>query len=224
MPGWSSLLRLPCCSWQTHGVTGAVPSRERKRPVDKPRARAWGSGPEGRVSRTKSRRAVEMKHSIIFLLGARGAERSVEHTSTSARLATAMDPEFLLTLTLTGGRAGYAGTGTESPADRAAANGFANNRRAMGGRVIRSIRGRAKRGYRHDSFARPGPDTTAPSSSPKRGNRLALGHTEVRGRGSSCPARLTAARTPCCGAAEGRHGRPQVVQTSESEAAHQAGR
>jgi len=58
-----------------------------------------------------------------------------------------MDPEFLLVLTLTGGREGCAGTGTDrkaalpSPADRAAANGFANNRRPIGDRIITTIRG-----------------------------------------------------------------------------------
>ncbi len=45
-------------------------------------------------------RAAGMKQSLIFLLGAGGAERSVEHATASARLATTMDPEFLSTLTL----------------------------------------------------------------------------------------------------------------------------
>ena len=47
----------------------------------------------------KARRA-GMKQSLIFLLGAGGADRSVEHATGSARLATAMDPEFLSALTL----------------------------------------------------------------------------------------------------------------------------
>ena len=47
----------------------------------------------------KARRA-GMKQSLIFLLGAGGTERSVEHATASARLATAMDPEFLSTLSL----------------------------------------------------------------------------------------------------------------------------
>ena len=47
----------------------------------------------------KVRRA-GMKQSLIFLLGVGGAERSVEHATASAQLATAMDPEFLSTLTL----------------------------------------------------------------------------------------------------------------------------
>jgi len=42
-----------------------------------------------------------MKISAIFLLGAGGTERTVEHAKASARLATAMDPEFLAALTLT---------------------------------------------------------------------------------------------------------------------------
>ena len=42
-----------------------------------------------------------MKLSAIFLLGAGGVERSQEHAEGSARLATAMDPEFLAALTLT---------------------------------------------------------------------------------------------------------------------------
>jgi len=42
-----------------------------------------------------------MELSVIFLLGAGGIERSAEHASASARLATAMDPEFLSALTLT---------------------------------------------------------------------------------------------------------------------------
>lgn len=42
-----------------------------------------------------------MAVSAIFLLGAGGTERSDEHAHASARLATAMDPEFLSALTLT---------------------------------------------------------------------------------------------------------------------------
>ena len=41
------------------------------------------------------------KLSAIFLLGAGGVERSVEHARESARLASAMDPEYLAALTLT---------------------------------------------------------------------------------------------------------------------------
>lgn len=42
-----------------------------------------------------------MELSVIFLLGVAGVERSREHAEASARLATAMDPEFLSALTLT---------------------------------------------------------------------------------------------------------------------------
>lgn len=45
--------------------------------------------------------AAGMKISAIFLLGAAGVERSEAHAEASARLATAMDPEFLAALTLT---------------------------------------------------------------------------------------------------------------------------
>lgn len=50
-----------------------------------------------------SRRAHEagMQVSAIFLLGAGGTERSAEHAEASARLVTAMDPEFFSALTLT---------------------------------------------------------------------------------------------------------------------------
>ena len=50
-----------------------------------------------------ARRAREagMEQSLIFLLGAGGRERSEEHARASGRLATAMDPRFLSTLTLT---------------------------------------------------------------------------------------------------------------------------
>lgn len=42
-----------------------------------------------------------MEQSLIFLLGAGGRERSEEHARASGRLATAMDPRYLSTLTLT---------------------------------------------------------------------------------------------------------------------------
>lgn len=50
-----------------------------------------------------ARRAHEagMQVSAIFLLGAGGVERSREHAEGSARLVTAMDPEFFSALTLT---------------------------------------------------------------------------------------------------------------------------
>lgn len=46
-------------------------------------------------------KAAGMRLSAIFLLGAGGVERSTEHAHASARLATAMNPEFLAALTLT---------------------------------------------------------------------------------------------------------------------------
>ena len=42
-----------------------------------------------------------LEQSLIFLLGAGGRERSEAHARASGRLATAMDPKFLSTLTLT---------------------------------------------------------------------------------------------------------------------------
>ena len=45
-------------------------------------------------------RKAGMRQSLIFLLGAGGVERSVEHATASAKLATAMDPEYLSALTL----------------------------------------------------------------------------------------------------------------------------
>jgi radical SAM superfamily enzyme YgiQ (UPF0313 family) len=46
-------------------------------------------------------REAGMEQSLIFLLGAGGRERSEAHARASGRLATAMDPRFLSTLTLT---------------------------------------------------------------------------------------------------------------------------
>lgn len=144
---WSSSLRLPCCWWQTHGVTGGVGKPHFGTPTPVRPVRS-SPGPcatcpgvalnEEPVSRTASRRVVEMKHSIIFLLGARRAERSVEPPNPPPDWPPPWTPEFLSVLTLTGGRAGCAGTGTESPADHAAADGFANNRRPIGDRIITS--------------------------------------------------------------------------------------
>ena len=73
---------------------------------------AKGPRPEG-VSRTENylfdshvaaarqAKAAGMRLSAIFLLGAGGVERTEEHAHGSARLATAMDPDFLSALTLT---------------------------------------------------------------------------------------------------------------------------
>ena len=62
---------------------------------------AKGASHADHVDAASKIRRAGMKQSVIFLLGAGGAERSVEHATASARLATAMDPEFLSVLTLT---------------------------------------------------------------------------------------------------------------------------
>jgi len=62
---------------------------------------AKGASAADHVEAAGKAREAGMKQSLIFLLGAGGTERSVEHATASARLATAMDPEFLSTLTLT---------------------------------------------------------------------------------------------------------------------------
>ncbi len=62
---------------------------------------AKGSTFAEHVHAAAATRAAGMKLSAIFLLGAGGIERSQEHAVESARLATAMDPEFLAALTLT---------------------------------------------------------------------------------------------------------------------------
>lgn len=62
---------------------------------------AKGSSFDDHVEAARRARAAGMKTSAIFLLGAGGAERTGEHASASARLATAMDPEYLAALTLT---------------------------------------------------------------------------------------------------------------------------
>jgi radical SAM superfamily enzyme YgiQ (UPF0313 family) len=56
---------------------------------------------DSHVEASRRARAAGMKVSAIFLLGAGGTERSAEHAEGSARLATAMDPDFLAALTLT---------------------------------------------------------------------------------------------------------------------------
>ena len=62
---------------------------------------AKGQGYEEHVEAAKSAKAAGMRQSVIFLLGAAGIERSEQHASASAKLATAMDPEYLAALTLT---------------------------------------------------------------------------------------------------------------------------
>jgi radical SAM superfamily enzyme YgiQ (UPF0313 family) len=61
---------------------------------------AKGATSADHVEAAARTRAAGMKQSVIFLLGAGGVDRSVEHATASARLATAMDPEFLSALTL----------------------------------------------------------------------------------------------------------------------------
>ena len=61
---------------------------------------AKGATSDDHVAAAAKARQAGMKLSLIFLLGAGGTERSVEHATASARLATVMDPEFLSTLTL----------------------------------------------------------------------------------------------------------------------------
>jgi radical SAM superfamily enzyme YgiQ (UPF0313 family) len=61
---------------------------------------AKGADASDHVEAAARARRAGIKQSLIFLLGAGGTERSVEHATASARLATAMDPEFLSALTL----------------------------------------------------------------------------------------------------------------------------
>lgn len=56
---------------------------------------------DSHVAAARQAKAADMRLSAIFLLGAGGTERTDEHAHGSARLATAMDPEFLSALTLT---------------------------------------------------------------------------------------------------------------------------
>ena len=62
---------------------------------------AKGQGWDEHVEAAQLAKAAGMRQSVIFLLGAAGRERSDEHALASARLATAMDPEYLAALTLT---------------------------------------------------------------------------------------------------------------------------
>lgn len=62
---------------------------------------AKGQGYDEHVEAAAMARAAGMRQSVIFLLGAAGIERSDEHARGSAKLATAMDPEYLAALTLT---------------------------------------------------------------------------------------------------------------------------
>jgi radical SAM superfamily enzyme YgiQ (UPF0313 family) len=62
---------------------------------------AKGSSFDDHVEAARKARDAGMELSVIFLLGAGGVERSAEHASASARLATEMDPRFASLLTLT---------------------------------------------------------------------------------------------------------------------------
>ena len=61
---------------------------------------AKGATAADHVEAAVKARQAGIKQSLILLLGAGGIDRSVEHAEASARLATAMDPEFLSALTL----------------------------------------------------------------------------------------------------------------------------
>lgn len=62
---------------------------------------AKGAGFAEHAEAARLVRDAGMELSAIFLLGAGGVERSEEHARESARLATAMDPQYLAALTLT---------------------------------------------------------------------------------------------------------------------------
>ena len=62
---------------------------------------AKGQDFDAHVEAARLAHAAGMALSAIFLIGAGGTERSLEHARGSAQLATAMDPEYLSALTLT---------------------------------------------------------------------------------------------------------------------------
>lgn len=62
---------------------------------------AKGASAADHVEAARKAREAGMEQSLIFLLGAGGRERSEAHARASGRLATAMNPRFLSTLTLT---------------------------------------------------------------------------------------------------------------------------
>jgi radical SAM superfamily enzyme YgiQ (UPF0313 family) len=62
---------------------------------------AKGATAADHVEAARRARAAGLEQSLIFLLGVGGRERSEEHARASGRLASAMDPRFLSTLTLT---------------------------------------------------------------------------------------------------------------------------
>ncbi len=59
-----------------------------------------GATADDHVQAAARARQAGMKQSLMFLLGAGGIDRSVEHATASAELATAMNPEYLSVLTL----------------------------------------------------------------------------------------------------------------------------
>nr|WP_279341650.1 radical SAM protein [Geothrix sp. SG200] len=61
---------------------------------------AKGATAEEHAEAARKAREAGMDQSLMFLLGAGGRERSEAHARASGRLATAMDPRFLSTLTL----------------------------------------------------------------------------------------------------------------------------
>jgi len=62
---------------------------------------AKGSDAAAHVEAARKAREAGMEQSLMFLLGAGGTDRSEAHARASGRLATAMDPKYLSTLTLT---------------------------------------------------------------------------------------------------------------------------
>jgi radical SAM superfamily enzyme YgiQ (UPF0313 family) len=62
---------------------------------------AKGADAADHVEAARKAREAGLEQSLIFLLGAGGRERSELHARASGRLASAMDPKFLSTLTLT---------------------------------------------------------------------------------------------------------------------------
>jgi radical SAM superfamily enzyme YgiQ (UPF0313 family) len=65
------------------------------------KALAKGATAADHAEAARKATAAGMAQSLMFLLGAGGRERSEDHARASGRLATAMDPRFLSTLTLT---------------------------------------------------------------------------------------------------------------------------
>jgi radical SAM superfamily enzyme YgiQ (UPF0313 family) len=62
---------------------------------------AKGADAADHVEAARRAREAGLEQSLMFLLGAGGIERSEAHARASGRLASAMDPKFLSTLTLT---------------------------------------------------------------------------------------------------------------------------